>query len=116
MPGGASVVRSTRQLIRDLDGQGKAVKVICVGRKGRDLLRRDHGGKIIATFDEIDRPRLSFEKADAIARKVGARGLKIILEELMLDVMYQVPSRSDVTEIVVTREVKSDPVPLRLVA
>jgi ATP-dependent Clp protease ATP-binding subunit ClpX len=42
---------------------------------------------------------------DAIARKVGARGLKIILEELMLDIMYQVPSRSDVTEIVVTREV-----------
>jgi len=42
---------------------------------------------------------------DAISRKVGARGLKIILEELMLDIMYQVPSRSDVTEIVVTREV-----------
>jgi ATP-dependent Clp protease ATP-binding subunit ClpX len=42
---------------------------------------------------------------EAIARKVGARGLKIILEELMLEIMYQVPSRSDVTEIVVTREV-----------
>jgi ATP-dependent Clp protease ATP-binding subunit ClpX len=42
---------------------------------------------------------------EAISRKVGARGLKIILEELMLEVMYQVPSRSDVTEIVVTREV-----------
>ena len=42
---------------------------------------------------------------DAISRKVGARGLKIILEELMLEIMYQVPSRSDVTEIVVTREV-----------
>jgi ATP-dependent Clp protease ATP-binding subunit ClpX len=42
---------------------------------------------------------------DAIARKVGARGLKIILEELMLEIMYQAPSRSDVTEIVVTREV-----------
>ncbi len=42
---------------------------------------------------------------EAISRKVGARGLKIILEELMLDIMYQVPSRSDVTEIVVTREV-----------
>jgi ATP-dependent Clp protease ATP-binding subunit ClpX len=42
---------------------------------------------------------------DAISRKVGARGLKIILEELMLEVMYQVPSRSDITEIVVTREV-----------
>ncbi|MDD5562145.1 MAG: ATP-dependent Clp protease ATP-binding subunit ClpX [Thermoanaerobaculaceae bacterium] len=42
---------------------------------------------------------------DAISRKVGARGLKIILEELMLEIMYQVPSRSDITEIVVTREV-----------
>jgi len=42
---------------------------------------------------------------EAILRKVGARGLKIILEELMLEIMYQVPSRSDITEIVVTREV-----------
>jgi ATP-dependent Clp protease ATP-binding subunit ClpX len=42
---------------------------------------------------------------EAISRKVGARGLKIILEELMLDVMYQVPSQSDVTELVLTREV-----------
>ncbi len=43
--------------------------------------------------------------SEALARNVGARGLKIILEELMLDVMYQVPSRNDVTEIVITREV-----------
>ncbi|MCS7181577.1 MAG: ATP-dependent Clp protease ATP-binding subunit ClpX [Thermoanaerobaculum sp.] len=43
--------------------------------------------------------------AEALARNVGARGLKIILEELMLDVMYQVPSRNDITEIVITREV-----------
>jgi ATP-dependent Clp protease ATP-binding subunit ClpX len=42
---------------------------------------------------------------EALSRKVGARGLKIILEELMLEIMYEVPSRSDVTEIVVTREV-----------
>lgn len=43
--------------------------------------------------------------AEALARNVGARGLKIILEELMLDVMYQVPSRTDITELVITREV-----------
>jgi len=42
---------------------------------------------------------------EAIARKVGARGLRIILEELMLDVMFEVPSRSDITEIVITPEV-----------
>jgi ATP-dependent Clp protease ATP-binding subunit ClpX len=42
---------------------------------------------------------------DAISRHVGARGLKIILEELMLEVMYQIPSRTDITELVITREV-----------
>jgi ATP-dependent Clp protease ATP-binding subunit ClpX len=41
---------------------------------------------------------------EALQRKVGARGLKIILEDLMLDVMYQVPSRSDVRELVISRE------------
>lgn len=43
--------------------------------------------------------------SEALTRNVGARGLKIILEELMLDVMYQIPSHKDVTEIVITREV-----------
>ena len=42
---------------------------------------------------------------DANERHVGARGLKIILEELMIEVMYQVPSRTDITELVITREV-----------
>ena len=48
---------------------------------------------------------------EAISRKVGARGLKIILEELMLEVMYLVPSQSDVTELVLTREVVERRVP-----
>ncbi|MEJ5166309.1 MAG: ATP-dependent Clp protease ATP-binding subunit ClpX [Thermoanaerobaculia bacterium] len=41
---------------------------------------------------------------EAIKRKVGARGLRIILEELMLDIMYEIPSIKDVKEIVVTQE------------
>ncbi|MEO8502668.1 MAG: ATP-dependent Clp protease ATP-binding subunit ClpX [Acidobacteriota bacterium] len=41
---------------------------------------------------------------DAIKRNVGARGLRIILEELMLDLMYTVPSRRDIQECVVTEE------------
>ena len=40
----------------------------------------------------------------AIERKMGARGLKIILEDLMLDVMYQLPSQKKVKEFVITRE------------
>jgi ATP-dependent Clp protease ATP-binding subunit ClpX len=47
----------------------------------------------------------------ALERKVGARGLRIILEELMLDVMYQVPSVPDVKELVISRDVVERRVP-----
>ena len=40
----------------------------------------------------------------AMDRKMGARGLKVILEDLMLDVMYQLPSQKKVKEFVVTPE------------
>ena len=42
---------------------------------------------------------------EAIKRNVGARGLRIIMEELMLDLMYSIPSRNDVEEVVITEEV-----------
>jgi ATP-dependent Clp protease ATP-binding subunit ClpX len=41
----------------------------------------------------------------SLLRKIGARGLRLILEDLMLDLMYQLPSRSDITECVITKEV-----------
>ncbi len=41
----------------------------------------------------------------ALQRKVGARGLRMIIEDLMLDLMYTLPSQKKVSECVVTREV-----------
>jgi len=40
----------------------------------------------------------------AIRRNVGARGLRIILEELMLDLMYQLPQQRDPKELTITKE------------
>ncbi|MEE8348349.1 MAG: ATP-dependent Clp protease ATP-binding subunit ClpX [Acidobacteriota bacterium] len=40
----------------------------------------------------------------ALKRKIGARGLRLITEDLMLDVMYELPSTQQVKEFVVTRE------------
>ena len=40
----------------------------------------------------------------ALQRKVGARGLRMILEELMLDLMYYIPSYKKVREFLVTKE------------
>ena len=42
---------------------------------------------------------------EAIKRNVGARGLRIIMEELMLDLMFSIPSQPDVKEAVITEEV-----------
>ena len=42
---------------------------------------------------------------EAIKRSVGARGLRIIMEELMLEMMYNVPSQHNITECVITEEV-----------
>jgi ATP-dependent Clp protease ATP-binding subunit ClpX len=41
----------------------------------------------------------------AIMRGTGARGLRAILEEVLLAVMYEVPSREDVARVVITRDV-----------
>lgn len=42
---------------------------------------------------------------EAYKRKSGARGLRALMEEIMLDVMYEVPSRNDVQECIITEEV-----------
>ncbi|MBW1878553.1 MAG: ATP-dependent Clp protease ATP-binding subunit ClpX [Deltaproteobacteria bacterium] len=50
---------------------------------------------------------------EAFARKAGARGLRGILEEIMLDAMYDLPSRSNVKECIISEEVverKRDPI------
>jgi ATP-dependent Clp protease ATP-binding subunit ClpX len=42
---------------------------------------------------------------EAIVRKTGARGLRSIMENIMLDIMYDLPSRDDIEKCVITREV-----------
>lgn len=42
---------------------------------------------------------------EAIKRNTGARGLRAILEDIMLDVMYEIPSRGDIAKCVITKEV-----------
>jgi len=60
---------------------------------------------------EFENVRLKFSEdanraiaRQAMARKVGARGLRMILEELMLELMYSLPSQKKVKEFEVTRE------------
>ena len=41
----------------------------------------------------------------ALLRKIGARGLRMIIEDLMLDLMYNLPGQKKIRECVITREV-----------
>src|SRR5690242_8960823 len=64
---------------------------------------------------EMDGVELEFDEAaleaiadQAIHRGTGARGLRAIMEEVLLPVMYDIPSRDDVAKVVVTRETVQD--------
>ena len=63
-------------------------------------------------YFELEKARLTFTDDatvaiahEALKRKTGARGLRAILEDVMLDVMYELPSIPDLTECVITRDV-----------
>ncbi len=66
----SSIVRESRKLIAGLVEAGKTVKILCVGRKGRDQLRRDYGNLIVDTLEDVSRPRPSFEKSEEIAQRI----------------------------------------------
>jgi F-type H+-transporting ATPase subunit gamma len=66
----SSIVREARRTIRSLMAEGKTVKVLAVGRKGRDQLRRDFAGNIVETITDLGRPRIGFVDAQKVAKRV----------------------------------------------
>jgi F-type H+-transporting ATPase subunit gamma len=66
----SSIVREARRAIRSLQAEGKTVKVLAVGRKGRDQLRRDFAQNIVETITDLGRPRLGYGDAQKVAKRV----------------------------------------------
>jgi F-type H+-transporting ATPase subunit gamma len=69
----SSIVRRARQDINRLLREGKTVKILTVGKKGREQLRRDHGDKFVGHHDLSQAKRLGFEHAQAIGDDVLRR-------------------------------------------
>ena len=62
---------------------------------------------------QVNKDALAAMSREALKRGTGARGLRSILERLMLDVMYDVPNRHDVRSVTITEAVvKGDRAPL----
>ncbi len=66
----SQIARLARDHIRRLLANGKQVKIICVGKKGYDILRRDFAGQILDRVDLREVRTLGFVNADGIAKKV----------------------------------------------
>ena len=68
----SQIARFARDHIRKLLSAGKTVKIICVGKKGYDILRRDYASLIIDRVDLREAKQLGFVHADGVARKILA--------------------------------------------
>jgi F-type H+-transporting ATPase subunit gamma len=66
----SSIARAARADIRTLQADGKKVKVLCVGRKGREVLRREFGDLIVDTIELAGIRRLAFMDAQPIAVRI----------------------------------------------
>jgi F-type H+-transporting ATPase subunit gamma len=69
----SSIARLARDHANRLMADGKTVKIICVGKKGYDILRRQFAQQIIELIDLRSVRQLGFEQGDMIAQKVLAR-------------------------------------------
>src|SRR6201996_4546559 len=67
----SAIVRAAREKIAALVSQGKDVKIIAIGRKARDVLRRSYGNRLIETY-EVGIKAPTFALVKPIAQKVLA--------------------------------------------
>ena len=68
----SSIVRKAREQVLRLTGEGKQVKILCVGKKGHDQLRRQFKSLIVDTIDFRGVKQLTFEHADQVGQKIRA--------------------------------------------
>ncbi|HVB16012.1 MAG TPA: F0F1 ATP synthase subunit gamma [Stellaceae bacterium] len=66
----ATILREARRRIRELDNAGRTLKILTIGRKGRDSLRRDYARLIHDSLTEVGRRRVSFDEARDIAGRL----------------------------------------------
>ena len=66
----SQIARFAREHARRLMAAGKTVKIITVGKKGYDLLRRDFGPQIVDRIELREVKQIGFANADAIGRKI----------------------------------------------
>jgi F-type H+-transporting ATPase subunit gamma len=114
----SSISRLARQRAQALIAEGKEVKILCVGRKGRDALRRDLGSRIIETIELAGVRRIGYANAEEIANRLlalyedGAYDVATIFFARFKSVIAQTPTAQQVIPLPVAAEGSDDAVDL----
>jgi len=101
-PFNSSIVRLAREKVNALINEGKEVKILCVGRKGHDQLRRLYGKLIIETIELRGVRTIGFEQAEMIAKKIvalfdqGAFDVCTLFFSRFKSVMAQIPTAQQI--------------------
>ena len=101
-PFNSSIVRLARDRANALIADGKEVKILCVGRKGYEQLRRLLGKQIIETIELRGVRAIGFEQADMIAKKIlalfdqGAFDVATLFFSRFKSVIAQIPTAQQI--------------------
>ncbi|MGH7210615.1 MAG: F0F1 ATP synthase subunit gamma [Acetobacteraceae bacterium] len=104
----ATIGRATRTLARRLESEGKTVKILSVGRKGRDFLRRELASRFTGDITFAGKKRVEFADAQDIAQRVTA--MVAAGEVDVVTIVYN-RFRSVISQIVTERRLVPAPIP-----
>jgi F-type H+-transporting ATPase subunit gamma len=108
-PFNSSIVRLARRRAEELKADGKNVKILCIGKKGRDQLKRDFASSIVDTIDMSRVRQVGFADAAAIGQRVlamfedGAFDVCTVFYNRFRSVMSQVPTENQIIPIKLAR-------------
>jgi F-type H+-transporting ATPase subunit gamma len=104
----ASIGRATRTLARRLEAEGKTVKILAVGRKGRDYLRRELASRIAGDISYAGKRRIEFPDAEDIGNRITAM---LAAGEIDVCVLIYNRFRSVISQIVTEQQLVPVPPP-----
>ena len=98
----SSIVKLARQTIQDLQAQGKTVKIVTLGKKGREQLKRDYGALFVHHHDFADVRRITYADAQRVAEDLlhrfdaGEYDIAHLFFSRFESVLAQTPTRTQV--------------------
>ena len=112
-----AIVRAAREEINSLLAQGKDVKIICVGRKSRDQLRRLYADKIVGFYDMSAHKQLTLDAVQPIADQIlasfaaGEADVVSLFFSRFKNILSQIPTRQQLIPAQVTAGAETGPQP-----